>query len=1226
MLKSKGFPTLNGFLALTLFTASLGFTALAPTTAAAAPTVVNLNGTTVGRTFEGVGGVFSNGMTKLLMDYPANQQNDILDLLFKPKFGASLQHLKVEIGTDVNSSSGTEPSHMRSATDFDITRGAGLWIADKAKDISPAIKLDALRWGTPLWITDPTHTVAEHDNSYLFYKKFLEGARDTYGLNFDYLGTDKNEHTLQSEWNSSYNPAASLTSGRARDFVVNKLKPGLNADGFSDVGLVIADSNTGWWIADKVAADTGLKNSIEAMAVHYLEESTANARNSGKALWAGEDLAPLRYDFDKGSLDMAYRIMKMYTVGKMTKYEMHPPIESSYPTTPFNTKSILVAQTPWSGHYEVLKGLWVTAHFTQFADIGWKYIDSGNQLDDYGGYTLMKHPTTSDWSLIVLNKSSAPKQYTFNLSGGLSTGTVKTWKTNDTVQFVQESNITPSSGSFTVTVDPYSIYTFTTTTGQQKGAATSSNPASESFSLAAEYSDNFDSYSVGKMPKYTSDQGGAFEIIGDGSGKALVQVINTDNKPLDWKYRTTPDPYTLLGSVDWRNYEVEVDIKYTDADTSGYTLIGGRVAHNGKSSIIGDPAPAGGYNLKIANNGAWQLRAAERVITSGTLSGYVPNVFNNFRLRFTGTNIKAYYGGSATPFVNVNDNEFASGQAQLGTGYNKARFDNLKIRRLDAATPVDVVRYDEKDSKVIFNGAWEALDGNYEQYRRTMVGSRTAGDTMEIKFNGSTAIVTGTLDRDGGKADVYVDGVLQGEIDTYSAARKHRRAIYTTSGLSAGEHTLKLVVKGTKSAASIDHFVRVDTIEVYGGNNNLLSFNSDYMYDTFVGMTSGVPSPDWAVAADPGTSANVGTDPSTKKWIILSDTYSGTVPAANKAVLDRKFAPVSGEVTWEFEYMAPTLGTWNRFALSNNGVDGIQMYDTNLTEAFAYVKPDGTRAKIANLTPGVTHLIRIEANTNTGTFSAYVDNALKVSSAMFKSGVTQFDRIHVETSGSNTASTLAYIDNIRLNGIARSNVTTIQDLFDVFPNGTEAKQYRQTTPDNLQMLDWELEVTPSSSPDKCVVDPSPSSTDKSFKCTDTSSTGNLEAVRDFARVDSGLVTVEYKFKQDAVNRWTRFLLGNDSENIIEIYDTASDGLAFKTATGTAPYISLGTINANTWYTLRLVVDLEDQTFDAYLNGLAKLKDQPFTDTTFNGINNLKFRSGDSTTVNLFVDQVRVGVE
>lgn len=53
----------------------------------------------VGLRFDGIGAISGGGATsKLLIDYPLKQRDEVLDLLFKPGFGASLSILKVEIG------------------------------------------------------------------------------------------------------------------------------------------------------------------------------------------------------------------------------------------------------------------------------------------------------------------------------------------------------------------------------------------------------------------------------------------------------------------------------------------------------------------------------------------------------------------------------------------------------------------------------------------------------------------------------------------------------------------------------------------------------------------------------------------------------------------------------------------------------------------------------------------------------------------------------------------------------------------------------------------------------------------------------------------------------------------------------------------------------------------------------------------------------------------------
>ena len=59
---------------------------------------IPLDPSTAHHTFEGIGGLSAGASSRLLYDYPEPQRSDILDLLFKPFEGASLDILKVEIG------------------------------------------------------------------------------------------------------------------------------------------------------------------------------------------------------------------------------------------------------------------------------------------------------------------------------------------------------------------------------------------------------------------------------------------------------------------------------------------------------------------------------------------------------------------------------------------------------------------------------------------------------------------------------------------------------------------------------------------------------------------------------------------------------------------------------------------------------------------------------------------------------------------------------------------------------------------------------------------------------------------------------------------------------------------------------------------------------------------------------------------------------------------------
>jgi galactosylceramidase len=146
--------------------------------ALAQPLAITLDAGKPGRTFEGIGGVSAGASSRLLMDYPEPQRSEILDYLFKPNYGAALQHLKVEIGGDVNSTDGVEPSHMHHRNDENFTRGYEWWLMKKAKKRNPDIILDCLAWGAPAWIGDGKYYSQDMAD---YVVKFIKGAKKVHG-------------------------------------------------------------------------------------------------------------------------------------------------------------------------------------------------------------------------------------------------------------------------------------------------------------------------------------------------------------------------------------------------------------------------------------------------------------------------------------------------------------------------------------------------------------------------------------------------------------------------------------------------------------------------------------------------------------------------------------------------------------------------------------------------------------------------------------------------------------------------------------------------------------------------------------------------------------------------------------------------------------------------------------------------------------------------------------
>lgn len=83
--------------------------------------------------------------------------------------------------------------------------------------------------------------------------------------------------------------------------------------------------------------------------------------------------------------------------------------------------------------------------------------------------------------------------------------------------------------------------------------------------------------------------------------------------------------------------------------------------------------------------------------------------------------------------------------------------------------------------------------------------SGTAGDEITFSFEGTGASIEGNWVKDGGRADVFVDGELKRTIDCFFhfANQEHQNMnLFHITNLPEGKHTIQLVVKGEKRPES----------------------------------------------------------------------------------------------------------------------------------------------------------------------------------------------------------------------------------------------------------------------------------------------------------------------------------------------------------------------------------------------------------------------------------------
>ncbi|MET9634388.1 ricin-type beta-trefoil lectin domain protein [Lentzea sp. NPDC006480] len=658
--------TLLGRVRTAVFAAALVLAGVVGAAPAQAATAITINGSSGGRTFDGVGAVSGGGgNSRLLIDYPEPQRGQILDYLFKPGYGAALQILKAEIGGDTNSTSGAEPSHAHSRGDLNCDRGYEWWIMEQAKARNPGLKLVGLAWGAPGWIGNGTF----FSNDLVDYYLSWLGCARRHGLTIDYLTPVQNEKQWSADWTVT-------------------IRNALNANGYSAVRIISGDSWPGdWGPAGPISSNTAYRNAVDVLSAHYtcgyLSAQTSctvpsNVANSGKTLWSSENGSQ---DYNDGAKPLARGINRVYIDGRMTAYLNWDLIAAVTPNIPWPTVGLVLANQPWSGRYAVGKDTWALAHTTQFTAPGWKYLDAstgylgGNRNN--GSYVTMKSPNNTDYSMVIETMDAGGAQtLNLNVTGGLSTGQVHVWATNLNSNnqndfFVHSTDITPSGGAYSLTVQPGYLYTVTTTTGQGKGTATS--PPQGSLNLP--YSDNFDGYAAGKEAKYLMDMEGAFEASACGAGRAGTCVRQASTQQaIPWKTRT--DPYALLGNVAWNNYVVSADALL---EKPGYASLIGRAG----GQDTGNQAALNAYHFRVSDTGSWSIlrtntSAQVSTLRNGTTTALGTNRWHSLSLGFSGSTITASVDG--TVVGTVTDSTLSAGQAGLGTSQGEtAQFDNLVI-------------------------------------------------------------------------------------------------------------------------------------------------------------------------------------------------------------------------------------------------------------------------------------------------------------------------------------------------------------------------------------------------------------------------------------------------------------------------------------------------------------------------------------------------------------------
>lgn len=706
--------------------------------------------------YQGLGMISGNNSSRLLLDYKAQhpeRYNEILELIFG-KDHLAAQHLKIEMGSDINSSSGTEPCIMRNEYEEpDVTRGAGYILAHDAKKINPELTLDMLFWSEPRWVTDSEDIFAAR---YRWYHETLIAAYKKYGIKFDYVSVNRNERAVDADWIK---------------YCAKRLRSDYNAPyDFSKIKIVAADEEGSWRICDLMAEDSELRDAVEIVGSHYTSHSTQNTRllfeKYGKQVWFSEGSPPMNHSkgtsrFDgngisgiNGVLDIANRIIAMYPCGRMSLYEFQPVVSAYYDGVTYCHKQLIDACEPWSGYYRLESGFYAMLHFSRFFKKGWAFIDEACFCDGKKGgdghaivNTLRSCMTafdteTGDYSIVICNSTDKKLAYTFAISGfEKASAPVYVWETKGCVStkgrydknyfhFKKLEQPAEKDGEyrFTVVLPPNSLVTASTLDIK---APSYNLPLSKVLPLPycddLSYSDKDKSFLAerGNAPLYTTDQGGAFEVTEVDGKPVLMQMITPGTKAEEWGY--TPFPTTNFGDDRWFNYSVSTDVTLCKSEKPEENYAGIGLRFNQACKEIS------GYSFRIYGSGFFEVLRNKEVVKTQALD---VSEGNTYKLKIAVDNSCVFCSIDNNRLWSYNDeNPLCGGRAAFYSSYNKNYFAYIRIEPISNSFTY-ICRYDDTDIEFSYFGQWEhKLMSGFADYKRTVsVGKQ--GAAVNFYFNG----------------------------------------------------------------------------------------------------------------------------------------------------------------------------------------------------------------------------------------------------------------------------------------------------------------------------------------------------------------------------------------------------------------------------------------------------------------------------------------------------------
>lgn len=522
-----------------------------------------LDGLSTGKVYDGHGAITGGPAARSLFDYKEPHRGHILDYLFLPRFGASIQMLKIEFGAESQSR-----SDIRCDEDYDF------WLIGEARKRNPTLRL----YGCLMSGTFGSTTI-DYVTSWLgCAERAAGGTVEIFSIrNYSVWG-----------------PTAKMI----------QLRKGLDDAGFYFTRLVVPEGKYDETIL-KQAADTPEFASALHGGVIGVREPCFFPRPqifaANLTYWDTEDQG-VAGDWN-GAGCWGRTMNQNFVWNGITSSLARSLLWSSPSQLSPISDGFIDTISPWSGVYTLRAPFWVTAHTTQFVEIGWIMLDSvggsSGILRKGGSYLTFMSPERDQFVLVIEKlhgncrncqvQTTLPETLRFTLANGLAeileeignndtnenennqTGGFKLcfWVSNRTHHFHRLPDLLlppptiDNETSFTLTALPDTIYTLASKDGgQSRGAHYIPQPNASFSPDVFEYS--FDDYDFDVSAEYFVDFAGSWQVTQDPSpaadeNKVLKQCLTKQGGL---------DPLSIIGDT-FVNAKMSVDVFLPPSPFSG---------------------------------------------------------------------------------------------------------------------------------------------------------------------------------------------------------------------------------------------------------------------------------------------------------------------------------------------------------------------------------------------------------------------------------------------------------------------------------------------------------------------------------------------------------------------------------------------------------------------------------------------------------------------------------